>query len=328
LYRSQDGGILLIDIPRSIEESQVLAGQPIRRRLRSAEPVSVPFPTPEPKDAAARQMAQAPSGLLAELMTKAATADALAELKRDFQGPLSLPRITSIPDPKTTTDSDADMTDISEYLVPERSRCLHGSIQEFKDRFSEKAPEFDLIMLDPPWPNRSAKRKRDGYPTVQNLQAARDLLSMIPIASHLAEGGLVAMWITNKHSLAEMTTSPKGLFDSWGLEVRSEWTWLKITTAGEPVYDVDSCWRKPWERLLVAGRKGSRHAGLLERRVLIAVPDIHSRKPSLRPLFDELFPPGYKALEIFARNLTAGWWSWGEEVLDYQHPRHWAEEEG
>ncbi len=56
---------------------------------------------------------------------------------------------------------------------------------------------------------------------------------------------------------------------------------------------------------------------------LSAVPDVHSRKPNLRQLFDEILPPGYAALEVFARNLTAGWWSWGDDVLHFQHTSHW-----
>jgi len=125
-----------------------------------------------------------------------------------------------------------------------------------------------------------------------------------------------------------MVTGPRGLLESWGLEVLSEWIWLKVAASGEPLYDIESCWRKPWERLLVAGAKGSRkRPGLSPRRVLVAVPDVHSRKPCLRPLFDELFPPGYKALEVFARNLTAGWWGWGEDVLHYQHARYWVNEQ-
>ena len=33
----------------------------------------------------------------------------------------------------------------------------------------------------------------------------------------------------------------------------------------------------------------------------------------------------YEALEIFARNLTSGWWAWGNEVLKFQSDECWIE---
>ncbi len=36
-------------------------------------------------------------------------------------------------------------------------------------------------------------------------------------------------------------------------------------------------------------------------------------------------PSDYQALEIFARNLTAGWWSCGDEVLKFNWEGCWTE---
>lgn len=186
----------------------------------------------------------------------------------------------------------------------------------------EKAPMFDLIVLDPPWPNRSARRTNK-YVTAANQLETRQLLSLIPIASRLAPEGLVAVWVTNSSSVLDLLTSRSGLFASWGLELTAEWTWVKITSAGEPIYDVNSQWRKPWEKLLIAKRAGSRKTPALHSKVVFAVPDLHSRKPNLRGLFQEVLGQDYKALEVFARNLTASWWAWGNEVLCFQEMQHW-----
>lgn len=67
----------------------------------------------------------------------------------------------------------------------------------------------------------------------------------------------------------------------------------------------------------------------IKRRVIFGVPDLHSRKPNLRYLFGELLGlQDYRGLEIFARNLTAGWWGWGNEVVKFQMDGAWLEEEG
>ncbi|KAF5719280.1 Methyltransferase 4 [Fusarium mundagurra] len=208
-------------------------------------------------------------------------------------------------------------------LIPDKAEFLDGSIEAMGDAFHMSAPKFDLVVLDPPWPNRSARRKTDKYATVSNLKEMRDLLLHIPLASHLAPDGLVAVWVTNKHSIHDFLTSPTGLFAAWSLEFVTEWTWLKVAASGEPLYDMESTWRKPWEKLIIAKRIGSKKPDALESKVIVAVPDIHSRKPNLRGLFQDVIGKQCLGLEIFARNLTAGWWAWGNEVLRFQQPEYW-----
>lgn len=41
----------------------------------------------------------------------------------------------------------------------------------------------------------------------------------------------------------------------------------------------------------------------------------------------EPFLPGpYRACEIFGRNLTEGWFTWGDEALKFNWEGHWTEE--
>lgn len=230
-----------------------------------------------------------------------------------------------------TQDCDAAEDDrIDETVnicIPPDASYLHGTIAAQRDQLLKLAPTFDLILVDPPWPNRSARRKRNNYNVASTLSDLRQTLSLLPIAAHLAPDGLVAIWITNKPSIVELLTSPRdGLFAEWGLELIDEWTWLKVTTTGEPIVDVESRWRKPWERLLIARRRGSsKTVPGARNKVILSVPDVHSRKPCLRGLFEDAFPDGYRGLEVFARNLTAGWWSWGDEVLKFQAAKYWVD---
>jgi N6-adenosine-specific RNA methylase IME4 len=78
---------------------------------------------------------------------------------------------------------------------------------------------------------------------------------------------------------------------------------------------------------LIARKQGSGVKLGIDRKVIIGVPDLHSRKPNLRTVFDGVLPIGYLGLEVFARTLTAGWWSWGNEVLMFQQKHHWIDEE-
>ncbi|KIL92739.1 hypothetical protein FAVG1_03919 [Fusarium avenaceum] len=320
LFESQDKSIIVLDIPTSLEESQVPPSQVPRRRIVSAEPPAAPFPTPESRHGGDGHSAFAsPAAQLAELMTTATVSSALQELANSYSysGPFHRDRLIQPQSPPPVSALPP--------LLPDKAEPLHGSIEALRDSFHMSAPKFDLVVLDPPWPNRSARRKKDKYATVSNLNEMSSLLLQIPLASHLTPDALVAVWITNKHSIHDFLNSPTGLFAAWGLELVTEWTWLKVAASGEPLYDIESTWRKPWEKLIIAKRIGGKKPDGLKPKVIMAVPDIHSRKPNLRGLFQDVLGKECLGLEIFARNLTAGWWSWGDDVLRFQQPENWSD---
>jgi N6-adenosine-specific RNA methylase IME4 len=321
LFKSKDASVWLLDLPRSLEESQVpttFRGS-LPRRLYSSSPPSSPYVLPEPADESSMP-AKSPAAQVRDLMTTAAVQSALEELRSRHTGRWCLPRLVRQEDAEPRERAPQDEGNDTTY-VPPGAEYLLGTIQDLRSRFLSTAPKFDLIILDPPWPNRSARRKAD-YGTLRDADSVCSLLSLIPVASRLEADGLVAVWVTNRAALHDLLAGPGGIFAQWGVELIGEWTWLKITNGGEPIFDLPSSWRKPWEQLLIARRTGSGTA-MPRSRVVAAVPDAHSRKPHLRPLFDDVLRPGYVALEIFARSLTAGWWSWGDEVLKFQDASHW-----
>ena len=213
------------------------------------------------------------------------------------------------------------------------------------------ASEFDFILLDPPWPNRSARHANvyRNYSERQREEEHPFHKALQIMEQHLSQSGFTAIWITNKPAIRRLVLQS---MRDLGLELFEELIWLKTTIYGEPVTPLDGLWRKPYEILLLFRRndvpfKSSTDPSSMSkdeaayvpdttqpqmakeggntlqrypdvtRRVVIAVPDTHSRKPCLKEPLAPLLPDGYRALEIFARNLTAGWWSWGDEVLKF-----------
>jgi N6-adenosine-specific RNA methylase IME4 len=144
---------------------------------------------------------------------------------------------------------------------------------------------------------------------------------------------LVGIWITNKPSIRDLVVGENGIFDCWGIEFVEEWIWLKTTVHGEPVTPLDGIWRKPYEMLLLGRRRqknkhrpDDRTPSLdIKRRVILGVPDLHSRKPCLKILIEPMMvkPTDYRALEVFARHLVAGWWSWGDECIKFNWDSYW-----
>lgn len=194
---------------------------------------------------------------------------------------------------------------------------------------SNLSRHFNLVLLDPPWPNRSAKRK-GAYEQIGGMPYLRKMLLKMDLDNYLEHDALVGIWITNKSALRDHILGPGGLFETWNVGLIEEWIWIKTTSKGEPIFEIDDAMRKPYEVLLL-GRAAPnawttmRHAPVPRKKVIAAVPDIHSRKPCLKELLEPymLDPTDYSALEIFSRSLVSGWMSWGNEVLKYNSGIYW-----
>lgn len=347
LYQNAEQIITVIDIPRSIE----LAQGNNHGKLLSTAPLQKPYPSVEPKSAKA--IANLAPISISDLLLQRHLHLALEEtgatvktwyLPRNFvdekgkrrssfetledRGPSKKSScLTSVSDDSKTgvngvvnhgVEAESER-DGGRALIPPNCTHIEGNIEDTCRFFTEQAPQFNLVIMDPPWPNRSVRRKQS-YSTPDRTQDVAGLLFSLPIQDHLADDAFVCVWVTNKPAFRELLLGSGGFFDQWGLELSEEWIWLKVTASGEPICALDSTWRKPYEILLI-GRKIRKNE--VKRRVIIAVPDLHSRKPNLKELLQPMLPKKYEAIEIFARNLTAGWWAWGNEVLKFQTAEHW-----
>lgn len=216
------------------------------------------------------------------------------------------------------------------------------------------ALKFSLLLLDPPWPNSSARNsqsyKTRTYSAASNhpdsLGSLIDTLLSLGLSDVLSENAYIAIWITNKASVRAAVLE---LFDACGAVLVEEWIWAKVTEVGEPICELRGSGRRPWEVLLIARRGGrsersakgevegavrKREERKVTRRVVVAVPDLHSRKPCLKQLFERLlFGKGdggagaaTPVLELFARYMVAGWMSWGDEALKFQWEGCWRDE--
>ncbi|XP_058070655.1 methyltransferase-like protein 2 isoform X2 [Magnolia sinica] len=182
------------------------------------------------------------------------------------------------------------------YIIPRKS-CFHmsdlGHIHELIP--VQSADGFNLIVIDPPWENGSAHQK-SVYPTLPN----RYFLSLPVKQLTHTRGALVALWVTNREKLWVFVE--KELFPAWGITNATLLYWLKGTDSEhQPAY-------KP----------------LPGNQVLISIPGHHSRKPPLGKMLSDYIPGPKPArcIELFARELTAGWTSWGNEILHFQESRY------
>ncbi|CAI0558780.1 unnamed protein product [Linum tenue] len=173
---------------------------------------------------------------------------------------------------------------------------------------------FNLILIDPPWENASAHQKLM-YPTLPN----RYFLSL-PIKKLVhSDGALVGLWVTNWERLRNFVLEE--LFPSWGVTYAASLFWLKVKADGSLTSDLDLFHHRPYECLLLAYcNTKSGMGGTMEDQVVISIPGDYSRKPPVGELLQK-YVPGVgppRCIELFAREMMAGWASWGNEPLHFQ----------
>ncbi|TPX61111.1 hypothetical protein PhCBS80983_g01380 [Powellomyces hirtus] len=196
------------------------------------------------------------------------------------------------------------------YIIPAQSSLIMSDLAK-APRLLNTLDPFDLIVMDPPWPNKSVRRTGQ-YGDIDVYDLFR-----VPLKNLLASGGYVAVWVTNKLKFHKFVREK--LFPAWGVQWVGEWYWIKVTTKGEWVIDPDSVHRKPYE-VLIIGRSPSSldEHPIPEKRAICTVPSKqHSRKPFLDDVLAPYLPSNPRKLELFARNLLPKWTSWGNQVLKF-----------
>jgi len=227
-------------------------------------------------------------------------------------------------------------------FIPPNSYFIVGNVELNSEAnqhaWKSATPKFDFILLDPPWPNRSAERKLSYsvYGTMTDTDKMLQNLRVL-LEPRITDFTYVALWVTNNASVRKFATN---FLKSLRVNIVEEWVWVKTTKNRDPVLPLDGVWRQPYEVLFVAQASHSYDRGgcwtnepEVIRRIIVAVPDLHSRKPCLKLLIERWLDGikkkqgEYAALEIFARHLVAGWTSWGNECLKFQDVTCWVIED-
>ncbi|GAM85005.1 hypothetical protein ANO11243_030080 [Dothideomycetidae sp. 11243] len=334
----KDGFDAIYCFPRIVSPESVPIGQK-RRRSESESQLSVNLAGPgsQPTHAAKNvgdTLNSRPYIVLAAMNTDIESLDEVDE-RLVCNSTLSTVKLTSRGTSTTYTIPSQASFHIGDCSDPRYFR--QGVKKQAED--NQTCRRFDVVVMDPPWPSSSIRRGKQlgksHYTVLRSVDDMRRLLFGMDLGTLVDGGGLLAVWITNKPAIRSLVaSSSNSLFSQCGLQLMEEWIWVKVTSNGEPVLPVDSLWRKPYEILLV-GKKVTaeeetrspdpqRHE--VRRRVILAVPDLHSRKPCLKQLMTDVFqlPPRHRGLEIFARNLVSGWHAWGNEALKFNDEACWA----
>ena len=108
-----------------------------------------------------------------------------------------------------------------------------------------------VIVVDPPWPNRSVTRGGGGKYSSMDFEEIKMLGSRLcPLLD--PSGCLCAVWVTNSPTVIRFAVNE--LLPAWGFEYLTTWLWLKIALDGEPVCPPESQHKKPVECAIIGFR--------------------------------------------------------------------------
>ncbi|KAL7081579.1 hypothetical protein ACP275_14G048800 [Erythranthe tilingii] len=228
------------------------------------------------------------------------------------------------------SDIEAELLD-HKYILPKQSCFYMSDLRQIHNLVpAESDCGFNVIVIDPPWENSSAHQKLK-YQTLPN----RYFLSLpIEQLTHSA-GALVALWVTNREKLRNFVENE--LFPKWGVKHAATFYWLKVKADGVLISELDLFHHRPYECLLLGFSQGKemnceqllRLNSIPDNQVFVSVPGDYSRKPPIGELLLE-YAPGLKparCIELFSREMMAGWTSWGNEPLHFQDSRYFLESE-
>ncbi|XP_029313477.1 methyltransferase-like protein 4 [Cottoperca gobio] len=213
-----------------------------------------------------------------------------------------------------------------EYVIPPHTAFLVSDFTRIQP-LVHYGKRFDLIVMDPPWVNKSVKRS-GRYSSLPSTQLRR-----LPIPLLASPNCLVVTWVTNRPSHLRFVRDE--LYPHWGVEVLAEWMWVKVTTSGQFVFPLDSHHKKPYEVLVLGRYRPSEdnatsssetcEVPVEAQRLIVSVPSaLHSQKPSLSEVLKPYIGAEAECLELFARSLQPGWTSWGNEVIKFQHTSYFS----
>tara|TARA_R110000824_G_scaffold136888_13_gene300858 strand:- start:2025 stop:2573 length:549 start_codon:yes stop_codon:yes gene_type:complete len=171
---------------------------------------------------------------------------------------------------------------------------------------------YDIIYADPPWDykGQSQHNGKGGKSSGGALSHYNTLtlkgLKELGVPSLCANDCLLFMWATSPHLDQAIE-----LMKHWGFKwatIGFVWNKCRVNPG---FYTMSQC------ELCLIGKKGRipKPRGARNIRQLVNHPRMkHSQKPEeVRLRIDQMFPT-QKKIELFAREKTQGWDSWGEEI--------------
>jgi N6-adenosine-specific RNA methylase IME4 len=209
----------------------------------------------------------------------------------------------------------------------EAVRKLNGSFSAEPWRDGEPLTGmFRTVLSDPPWPydstraavgnaGRGAQYGRAATIVQADVLAHYAVMSVeeikaLPVKSHVEDNAHLYLWTTNSFMVEAHEVAR-----DWGFEPKTIITWVKTykDNPTRPSMKTGYWYRSATEHILFAVRGSLPLRGPAAPTAVLSPRLPHSVKPQwCYQLIEQQSPGPY--LELFARNIRAGWDAWGDQI--------------
>lgn len=184
---------------------------------------------------------------------------------------------------------------------------------KFKEPSLPKSKKkYNVIYADPPWSfkhysDKGKGRAPDNYYKCQNLQDIKDL----PIADLAADDCVLFMWVTYPFLQKSFE-----VLKAWGFEYKTVgFTWVKKNKKADSWFWGMGYWTRSNAEICLIATKGKITRQSSSVHQIIDTPiEEHSKKPDVTRQRIVQLVGDMPRIELFARNKTNGWDTWGNEV--------------
>ena len=175
---------------------------------------------------------------------------------------------------------------------------------------------FDIVYADPPWSYYGSPIK-DAAAGKHYALMSQEALAELPVRKIMTKRAALFLWATGPRLHLALE-----LVQRWGLHFRGVlYVWVKTNRRGEIIrgQGVAPTFTKPTTEFVLAattmptGRPFPLH-DLAQGQVVLHQRAEHSRKPAIfRNMIEQLCGKRSR-IELFARDATPGWASWGTPI--------------
>lgn len=223
------------------------------------------------------------------------------------------------------TKSDENCNEMNVHRAKPRPLTSAERVRAFRQR-QQRLTEYPalpqgpyrILYADPPWQYENDGLKKYGHAASHYDTLSIDNLRQLPIKALAEQHAVLFLWVTAPMSLA---CAP--VIEAWGFTFKTQLVWDKmrhnfgyyVGIQHELLYICTRGRCRPDVHDLVGSvRRCCPDVHDLDESVHRIPRTQHSTKPkAFRDLIDMLYPEG-RRLELFAREQSVGWDTWGNEV--------------
>ena len=199
------------------------------------------------------------------------------------------------------------------YIELKKAENRKRIAETFKEpELPKSKKKYGIIYADPPWSfkhysDKGKGRAPDNYYKCQNLEDIKKL----PIADLADDNCILFMWVTYPFLQKSFE-----VLEAWGFQYKTVgFTWIKKNKKSDSWFWGMGYWTRSNAEICIIATKGKITRQSSSVHQIIDTPiEEHSKKPDcVRDKIIELVGD-LPRIELFARNKTPGWDSWGNEI--------------